>query len=349
MASRTDDDARGVNDPPAHTVDDLLWADPAWRAEALDWIASALGAHGLAMTGETVVPRVMPWSLTARIPTDHGPVWFKCNAPGGGFEPALMLALSRWVPEFVLTPLAVDPDRSWSLLGDGGPILHQAMEAEPDLGRWEAVLTDYACLQRAVAPQVGALIADGVPDLRPEALPARLDALLADPVATLDLGGEGGMSAQTYRTLCELRPAFARWCDRLAEAGVPASLDHADLHEGNVLLGRERYGFYDWGDASIGHPFTSLLVVSRVAAERFGLVAGASELARLRDAYLEPWTAEHPRADLRGAVGLAVRLGAISRAVTWQRTFPGTPEPVRRVHAAHVARWLTHLLEPTLY
>ncbi|MGY3684762.1 hypothetical protein [Streptomyces sp. TE33382] len=50
----------------------------------------------------------------------HGAVWFKANPPAGAFEAALTSALSQWVPEHVLEPLAVDVGHGWSLLPDGG-------------------------------------------------------------------------------------------------------------------------------------------------------------------------------------------------------------------------------------
>jgi hypothetical protein len=109
-------------------------------------------------------------------PHDRGPVWFKANAPGSRFEPALMAALSRWVPGQVLTPLATDPERGWSLLPDGGVILGTLPGL--DAGSWEEPLRQYAALQHAVSGRVAEMAALGVPDLRPARLPGHFDALL---------------------------------------------------------------------------------------------------------------------------------------------------------------------------
>lgn len=249
-----------MNDLPAELSP---WGDPAWRDSALAWVRDRLGAAGVRPASE-LEPRLRPWSVTGRIRTDRGPVWFKANPPGSRFEPALMAALSRWVPGQVLTPLAIDPERGWSLLPDGGVILGT--------------------------------------------LPG------------LDAG--------------------------LAASPVPASLDHSDLHDYQVFVTDGRYTFFDWGDASIGHPFTSLLVILRAAAARHGLAAGPAALGRLRDAYLEPWTAERPAPELRHDARLAIRLGAISRALSWQRAFPQAAPRVRQDQGRSVAYWLTRLLEP---
>lgn len=61
-------------------------------------------------------------------------------------------------------------------------------------------------------------------------------------------------------------------------------------HErGNTLPAPSGDRFFDWGDASVAHPFTSLLIALRAMADTFGLPPGDPVLRRFRDAYLEPW------------------------------------------------------------
>ncbi|MFD8410681.1 hypothetical protein ACFV2Q_02740 [Streptomyces sp. NPDC059650] len=114
-----------------------------------------------------------------------------------------------------------------------------------------------------------------------------------------------------------------------------------------------RFTFFDWGDAAVSHPFCSLLVPARAARARYG----AGVLPRLRDAYLEPWTGDGATAgELRRAVSLAWRLGAIGRAASWGRLFPevaGTTSTANSTNSANghsdSARWLLELLaEPAL-
>lgn len=122
------------------------------------------------------------------------------------------------------------------------------------------------------------------------------------------------------RRLHASRPQLADWCAELANIGVPDSLDHSDLHEGQLFAPEPgRFTFFDWGDALVGPPFCSLLVPARAARERYG----SDVLPRLRDAYLEPWTGTGDRtpADLRRAADPACRLGAIGRACSWVRLF----------------------------
>ncbi|MEU4378514.1 aminoglycoside phosphotransferase family protein [Micromonospora echinofusca] len=320
------------------------WANAHWRDTALDWVGEHLARHGRRVAGP-VEPRVRPWSLVWRVPTDAGDVWFKANNPGTRHEAALLGALARLVPGRVLDPVAVDAGRGWSLLPDGGPTLREALGGDRGLlTRWERVLPAYADLQRAVAPAAGGLLALGVPDHRPEALPELFGALLDDEESLL-LGEEDGLSAEAYGRLRAHRSAFAEDCRRLAGSGVAPTVQHDDLHDGNVFVAGDGYRFFDWGDASVAHPFGTLLVTLNSVADAFGLPGGDPALARLRDAYLEPWSDGHDRATLREAARLAVRVTRVSRALSWRRALQGA-DPTRAEYAAAVPGWLQELFAP---
>jgi aminoglycoside phosphotransferase (APT) family kinase protein len=80
----------------------------------------------------------------------------------------------------------------------------------------------------------------------------------------------------------------------------------------------------DWGDASVAHPFTSLVVTFRFLEETNGLAAGDAWFARLRDAYLEPWGTGHTE-----AFELAQRIGAFAHAIAWARQRDALPADAR--------------------
>jgi hypothetical protein len=70
----------------------------------------------------------------------------------------------------------------------------------------------------------------------------------------------------------------------------------------------------DWGDASISHPFASLVVTFRFLEEHTGLAPGDPWFTRLRGAYLEPWGR-----GLGDAFALAVRIGTFARSIAYVR------------------------------
>jgi hypothetical protein len=87
-----------------------------------------------------------------------------------------------------------------------------------------------------------------------------------------------------------------------------------DLHMANVYAQGGRLRLLDWGDASVSHPFASLVVTFRFLEERNQLPPGDPWFGRLRDTYLEPWGR-----GLAGAFALAVRVGAFARTFAWAR------------------------------
>lgn len=317
------------------------WEDPAWQEAALGWAERGLAAHGL-HTARRLTVRLRPWSVLVRMSAEDEPdVWFKATPDAAAFEAGLTEALARWVPGHVLNPLAVDAAHGWSLLPHGGTLFRDALRdasVSADERAWEEPLRQYAAMQRALAPRIEDMRQLGVPDARMAVLPDTFDRLVEENTA---------LDPATRTALRELRPRLKDWCDALAATGIPDSLDHSDLHDGQFFApGPGRFTFFDWGDAALSHPFCSLLVPLRTAAERHG----PQVLPRLRDAYLEPWTDTGlAAADLRRAVSLAWRLGAVGRACSWARLFPGAGEEPAALGDAEGARWLRELFaEPVL-
>ncbi|GIM95885.1 hypothetical protein [Paractinoplanes toevensis] len=299
------------------------WHDPAWVTAAHEWISAHLDAPA---TGPIVEVRVRPWSVTHRVPTEAGPRWFKANTAACAYEAPLAAALAGWVPDAVLPPLAADP-RGWLLTADAGPTLRDEIGSDPPLETWERMLRAYAVLQRETAAHADDMVALGVPDLRLPLLPGLL------------------------KTFPEADPSvpFDDWCAELAADGLPATIQHDDLTDANVFpVGPRGFRFFDWGDASVSHPFGSMLVALGFAAHLLKLEPGAPELARLRDAYLEPWTDLAPAATLRRSVSLAYRIDRLPRALAWQRAVQDAALPVDEDFRTAAAYWLGELPAPAV-
>lgn len=276
---------------------------------AVAWMEAELAAAGIEPTGPLEITRARPWASVGRVPTSRGLLWLKVAAPATAFEAAIYVQLAEVAPEHVLAPVALAPAHGWLLLPDGGPPLGQELEGDALVAALARALAAYGELQRAVAPRVDALLAAGVHDMRPHVLPARFDAALA---AIADA------PAQLAQRLRALRPQVRDWCAQLAAAPGAATLDHNDLHPGNMLDGGRR--FYDWGDAVIAHPFACLLMP-------LGFVSG--ELGRdptpVLDAYLDGFADLAPRAELVATARLAIHVAKVARAHTWERALRAAP------------------------
>ncbi|HEY1330527.1 MAG TPA: phosphotransferase [Actinomycetota bacterium] len=252
--------------------------------------------------GDIELAHRRPWSTVLRVPVADGVVWFKACGAVQAFEPRMTTQLfSRW-PDRVPEVLGCDLDRSWLLLADAGIPLRE-LDNEPR--RWEEVLPGYAELQRGEAAFAHDHLSHGVPDLRPDVLPQRYRTFVARPLPV------GDDEAEALRRFA---PRFEELCGDLASRGIPASVQHDDLHESNVYVDGERLRVMDWGDACIGHPFASLVETFRFLEELNGLPPNDPWFARLRDAYLEPWGP-----GLAETFDLAERVGRFAHAIAWLR------------------------------
>jgi phosphotransferase family enzyme len=293
----------------------MRWEDPEWLRTAIAWVDANLPAG---RTGDVEQPHVRSWSTVLRVPTADGDLWFKATIPIHRFEVALARQLARTMPDRVSQVVAADPDRGWLLMRDAGTRLREVAPGREQLADWERLLPLYAELQLAMAPKAEELLALGVPDERLAGLTSRFQHILATPRA-LHLGRAEGLSEDELARLRAAVPDVAALCDRLAAYGIPETLQHDDLHDGQVFVRDGRGRVLDWGDSCISHPFHTLVVTLRALAYRQGIEPGARELTRLRDAYLEPFGGLGSRDDLVAAADLAYRTGTIARAHAWFR------------------------------
>jgi hypothetical protein len=276
------------------------WTDPDWLSGAHAWIDERLTAAGRRRTGEADQVHVRPWATVLRVPTDDGPVWFKANAPELRHEALVSLLLSQRVPDRVPPLIADDVGLGWMLMEDGGRRLREVIAEERDMSRWGDVLDGAADIARAMEPDVERLLAAGVPDLRLAVLPDKYAALVAaDDVE------------QRFR---DAVPRVREMAAELASYGVTETLQHDDLHDGQVFVHGDRQLILDWGDAVVSHPFFTLSVtLEGVVAWGLDDVENAVDIEPLIDRYLRRYDAGRP--ELRDAFPLALRLGWVCRAV----------------------------------
>lgn len=282
------------------------WTDVAWLAAAHSWIGEQLAATGARPLGEIEQPHVRPWSTAMRLSTDRGELWFKANSPALAFEARAVRRLADHWPDLVTELVAVDLERGWMLAHDAGERLREVIAHEGHLGRWVEILPQYAELQLAAAEGADAFVAAGVPDHRCAVLPGAFERLVAE-TDELDRNERAALEerVEDVEAMCAL----------VGHLGVPETIQHNDLHDGQVFVQQGRYRFLDWGDACVSHPF----LTTSVACE--GMLGGLDDASespdarRFRDAYLEPFTPFASRHELEAAYAASLRLGWISRAL----------------------------------
>jgi hypothetical protein len=307
----------------------------AWISRARSWIRDRLDGQQFEMT----VVRRQPWSFVIKVRSPGKSFFFKACAEPGRHEAALLPRLAETFPDLVPAPLAVDEALAWLLLPDCGRRLKNLHKEPQRHAVWLDMLPRYAEIQRWASGRLDEWAAMGMPDRRPGRLPGALQALLADDDA-ICLGQPHGLSADMRRSLLAALPDLAAACRMLADGPVPASLDHGDLHNSNLLVQQGQYRLLDWGDANLAHPFCSLLVTLDALGADLKSPGARQQVAALRDAYLGAWSAFTDWKTLEKLFDAALWVGHICRALDFQHMLTLADEDFLRKFRPHIALWL---------
>jgi Phosphotransferase enzyme family len=314
----------------------LQWTDLSWRVEAEQWIGARLAELGQALTAPIDQPHVRAWGTVLRVPTHAGTLWFKASIAPLAYEVPLLEALRDHAPGRVPRLVAADAARAWMLLEDAGIRLTDLHPNGTPVVVWKEFLRSYAQVQIDVAPSADALVAGGVPDRR---LPHLVDGflrVLANGRLVRPAGGSA-LDDDELRRLQALVPALDEVIEVVAALELPDSVQHDDLHPWNVCLRDGAYRFIDWGDACISGPLLSLSVpLAHV---------GDDAAQEIRDAYLEPWTALRPQAELACACDAAVLLAQITGVLKWELINSALDDDERAGYEDVIPKRLRHLLE----
>ncbi len=306
----------------------LPWESPGWFDSVESWVGIELGRLGLEMQGKLTLVRTRPWAAVARVATTAGDVWFKESAPSLAFEPALTVAVSRRQPAF--TPEVLVSEGTWMLTRDAGPQLRAVVKRGEPAPSWDELLPLYAELQIELASDAEKLVALGAVDKRPATVSAGYSGLVERV---------GRHNSLDIKRLQALAPELESLTDALASP-LPATVIHEEFHETNVFVRDGQARLLDWGEATVSHPFAGLVNTLRDIAFRRRLKPNGREMRRLRSVYLEPWTPFGSHRELAELFDRGYVLGALCRAMTWDRVLTGQRASVRDEYNRNAAVWL---------
>ena len=315
----------------------IPWQGPnraAWLEEVQDWLKPRVERQGQQIVGPLHCVRDRAWAIVLRVPCSRGPLFFKALAPEGKFELAILEALGpRW-NDRLPTILASDQQRGWVLMEGHGRTLREHLGGADGTTLWLELLPKFAQMQMTEIPWR----AMGVPDRRPQVLPAQFRALLGRS-DVLRLGQVDGLPHETFEELHKLLPEFDACCDALT-AQAP-TINHGDLHDRNVLVQDGHHRFIDFGDAEVSHPLGVLLMPCQKNIPAWFSKQGRQQLRRLCGAYLEAWRDHRDAATLRPVLGPALWVAHVARALAWEELVGAARGKMRHEGLDQVRSWLT--------
>jgi Phosphotransferase enzyme family len=284
------------------------WARRGWFDRAAAWMRSAAADAGHPLTADPRPFYLRGISALLRAPTDGPDLFLKSVFPPFHAEPILTRLLADRFPESVPAVVAVEPDEGWLIVEDiGSAWVGDVAEAERPaaLGRGATALV---AIQRAIAPDAGALrtMLDAGAPHRPL---AGLEAALAAAIGPDGFGvGDGGLEPNRARRVLE---ALAAAVDRVEAVGLPESVVHGDFHSGNAALVDDRIVIIDWSDAAISSPAIDLVTWLAWSGDR------QAEIAAATDAWVDAWSVAVDGDALRAVIDDVLIVGAAYQIVSY--------------------------------
>jgi hypothetical protein len=286
------------------------WYLPGWRTEVEAWVDGVIAGRGYLRRGAPEATKIWMLSAVLRFPVERDGVatdlWFKATCEGFRREPALTRAAADLDPDLAPRIVGVDARRAWLLMEP----LPADQDERPD--RAPVVARSLARLQLEARGTNDLLLAAGAPDRGLDGTLAGLHTCVHDSVERELMGAELRREAVDSE----------EWLgDRLRELwawGLPDTINHGDLHLGNVAWDGDRPVFYDWTDTCVSHPFFDARHLADSAAENVEEDEREAVRAAVWEAYAGPWRAAYPHLDL-DAVWAQVRLAeAVFQMVTYE-------------------------------
>ncbi|MFP3720658.1 phosphotransferase [Niallia circulans] len=312
----------------------IPWSQENYYGRIIDWIVEELDKVNLRVQGNIKHIKETDLTLLLRVLTNEDNYYFKAVGSVLKFEAALSKELYRKCPERTGDILAINETEGWLLMKD---FKGEPLRIQKDKKLWQKAIGDYAELQISQIGNVDKFLQIGVPDRRMPILKEEINQYLEEMCLT-------GLSKEETNQILSLLPILLEMCDEMA-SNIPASIEHGDLHTNNIRIVENKFVFFDWGDASISHPFFSTRVFWHALDN---LISSETEwlgmVEEFRPYYLEPWTRFGSMKEIDKTLRISDELACIQRALSWHLYI--TPNRQDKSDSNHKpSQWLRLLLE----
>lgn len=302
--------------------------------DAMAWINHCLPTSTQAPITVLTPVRETAWSLVALVERGQDRWYFKYLPDYFSHELAVSQYAAAANPIHCAAVVASDTRQRFMLVEDTGPMMRTVIAEQPDSQYWLTLLPQYAQLQiqAMTDPAIDGLqLPNRSLSRLPRLIAPHIDAARAMPVdneqdAFLDAHAQVVREALTH---------WSDWVSPLYRYGITDTLNHGDLHDGNIGI-RRRSGLasstgtpilFDWGDACYSHPFMSLRTLILSAENRLGYRLGSEDMNRFISAYLAPWQAFATLPQLWDMVTAALRVAPMVTFLNWAQALQNRDDP----------------------
>lgn len=310
------------------------WLKDGWNVAVWSWITETAREANITIKGPAQQNKASDLGMVLCIPTTVGDLYFKATLPVLRFEATLSKFISILHKDNSVAIVDIYENEGWLLMHDiGGKSLRELK----DKPLYQRAIDVYANLQVRESEYVEKLVAMGVPDRRLHIVKAEIEEHLFGMCAT-------GLNEEETAAVMALKPELLRMCDDM-EGVVPYSIDHGDLHSANIRYVDDCVVFFDWGDATVTHPFFSTRVFWNSLDE---LIESEDEwldmVNQFKPYYLAPWTQYASLEALERLSLISDQLACVYRALSWYLYITPNRGNMTESHNKP-AQWLQVLLE----
>lgn len=280
--------------------------------KVIEWANETLKNKGFVLSGKIEDIQTTAWSNIHRIHTETGYVYLKITAELLSMEPIIAEMLSEKFHASV--PIVIDKNIELNcfLMKDAGTPFWGYKNKELKTTFLTEAIRQYKYIQKQCETYLSDLFALGVPDWQLEKLSEHFQQLIKQE----DLLINDGMLPDEINKLSKCQSACEKLCNDLAKFNMPATLDHCDLHGGNILIDEKTHHttIIDWGEVVITHPFLSRVGILRGVVQYYDF-----QEQELWDLLFKIESIE--KEELIKMVNLTKRLEPVYSALTFQRLF----------------------------
>ncbi|MHB9132381.1 MAG: phosphotransferase family protein [Armatimonadota bacterium] len=301
-----------------HHQDGMPWMEPQTYQQINHWLVEQLHTRSASLQAPPKHVKSSYLGMVMRVQTTQGTCYVKTEPRIFSREIPIMAVLSSWNLSGIPQPVFLEETARWMVTSEvDGPTLAEI----DDVTVWESALRHYARLQQAALPHLASMReTDLFYDHRPATVACELDRI-ADELDVLLAGHPDTLSPEEYQAFRRCIPPAQALCEKIAVSPVPNTLEHGDLHPGNIRITADGPVILDWAWSSIAPPFHSLALLlheKRLPAKLQPL------RMQLRDVYLQEWTAYAPLPHLITLVDMVQRWRDVEYIVgdaAWVRAY----------------------------
>lgn len=325
------------------------WFNKDWSKKIKPQIISILTNQGFKSIISITQYYVSAISCILKIETEKGFIFCKSVLPPiFKNEPKITQALTSYLPDYFPEIVFTDNKQGLILTKDFGKDI---LSENKDFDNWLKTVKSYAKLQIEMIKNKDQLLNEGMFNRSLDSIGQQLKDMLkmSDKIF---LDQENSITSEELNKLTDNFEKVENLIKELQFYNIPETIEHGDLHAGNIAIKDNRIIFYDWSDCAISHPFISMRVFFWNFFDKDGKIKEkldyfpdiSNSYNLLVDSYLNEWSEYGSKEDLKKAFEISQKVSYIAFVIQYIALVDSMEEHTKTQYKGHIARGLKKII-----